>query len=359
MNNAKNKKFFLILPKESPSELDLFEAFYSTISKQLENNTLVRCLLKNSEVAREYKEQIYDGDNVDVDKADLKQAIKEIIKKEEDLIIECFIKLNNTEFFSKIKKSYQTDTKEICFELREILKSLEPVLKEFEIDGKLCNFSKIIVAAHLGGRRRDTYMLIQHTINMYLSQQDDEMKKLKFVYFSAAHDEPDCNEFIRNHKTFSKYSYDKLIEEKSEEQFKYFLKLLEARADEEEIKHFKTVVTKKYINKLIEIFWQTAIDCNGIQQLNIMNKDTTQYEKAAFEGLDLKEYLKKIWLNENGESKLFNLAGLSDEKAKKLRPIICDLRNAAGPEEFTYKFKKFTDAASSIKKSLNLSYNKT
>lgn len=352
--NANNKKLFLIFPKESESEQNLFKAFYSTISKQTKDDTLIKFLLKNSAAAREYQEQ-FDDDNIDTET--LKQEIIELIKTEKDLVIECHIKLNNTEFFSTIKNNYKMDTEGICQKLKEILSSLESVLRKFEIVENLSDFSKIIMVVHPGGESTITYLDMQHTINNFLPKTAD-LEKVKFVYFSSL-DEPGYNKYIHNHRKFSAFSYEKLIKEKSDGQFNYFLELLEARAEGEEIKYFESVITKKYINDLIKIFLPTAIDCNGIQQLSARNLDTGRYEEKAFGGLPLNKYLERTWGEKNGESTLFNLGEISDKKANDLRPIMYALRNAAGSGDFTCKFKEFTDAVASIKKSPIFPDNKT
>jgi uncharacterized protein YukE len=353
MNKA-TKKLFLILPKGSDAEI--FGYFSSNIDAMKKSNVFGNFLLNNTKLIKHYNLLI---DANEITKAsELMENMKKKLASVPNVVVRFSIG-DNTKLFGNIQKNYQKDAQGICQRLMKILSNLEPVLKKFQIVDELFEFKKIIIAAHLGGLTIDSYIDIQHSINMYLSRQQNEMKKLKFVYFSAAHDEPHCNKFIRNHKTFSKYSYAKLIKEKSDQQFNYFLELLEARAEEEEIKYFNTVITKKYINNLIEIFLPTAIDCNGIQQLNIMNQDTTRYKEEAFKGFNFEKYLGEIWVHKDVKSTFYNLSGLLHKKAENFRPKIDALREAAGPEEFTRKFKEFIDAATSLKKSLNLSDIKT
>lgn len=345
-----SKTLFLILPKDSRGENDLFELFsYRTIMVNGENIS-INFLPENSTLTKDYKKSLKARNKEQASK--MSQKIDEGLKNSSRIIIKCFIEGDNKQLFKKIKDSCDNeDFTGIGRELLTILSSLEPPLKKFNIAGTLADFSKIVVAAHIGGMSKFLYMDIQNKINDSLPRQDIT-KKVKFVYFSGL-DIPDYNEYIAKHKTLSNYSYDKLIEEKSDEQFKYFLVLLEDRAEGNEIEYFKPLLVKKCINDIIKHLLPAAVDCKGIVQLNSRKPDTSQYIKEAFDSLSFEDYLTNLW-NINGiGSKLdrsINL--LAPDKDNKLKAKIEALRKSAGYEDFASKFEEFSNEAASIKQSL-------
>jgi hypothetical protein len=338
------KKLFIVLPKK---EEILFKSRVYPKGKSVkfkDKNIAITLILENSKDIESYYPSLIPESNGSNDSDRASEKLTANIKEQKNMVVKCLIDQDNSPFFDKIKEKYEKDTREICQELSTILTGVENGLKDCQITKTRAGFSKIILAAHLGGKAIHSYLEIQYKINNQLSQLDG-MKNVSFVYFSSL-DTPTSNEYI--HENFPSYSYKKLVSETAEEQFKTFLDILEARADNKEIKFFHTVIPKKLINELISTFLQVSIDCNGIIHLENQHLDTSQYITESFDSSSLKEYLSGLRI----DSTLLELdkyyPGIYKELAEKVR----GLRECSSCEEFESKFKDFTAEASKIKKSL-------
>jgi len=327
------KKLFIILPKESNSERELLNILAFPRSHPLGNDVSIKFLLLDIGFVQEYKDKI-DADAINDE--EIKQALKEKINRGNNVIIEC----DNTQLFAR---GIENNFNEICRKLSEILKNIEQELKEFKIN-KLSDFGEILVAAHLGigGGEISPYLDIQSKINNQLIQIN-EMKNVKFVYFSSL-DEPKSNVYIK--KNFPLYSYQKLVENKTEEQFKMFLEILEARADKKEIEFYDT---RKHILGLINSLLPVAIDCTGISELESKNLDITQYINEAFGSLSLEKYLtEKLWIEREIERKLSELSTILHGKGETLIAKTRALKETACYKDFPCRFKEFADEALKI-----------
>jgi hypothetical protein len=283
--------------------------------------------------------------------AEVKTNLKISLMKQLNLVAKCLMNPDNTPFFDNIKKTYEEDTNGIGRELSIILKGVEKGLADFQFPVTLADFSKIIVAAHLGGKEIPSYLYMQYKINEHLGQYNkDDKAKIRFVYFSSR-DNPESNEYIR--KKFPSYSYSKLGEEITSEQLKMFLEILEARADNDEIKFSKAVVVKMLINKLIMTFLPLHIDCTGINQLENQNMDTSQYDKEAFGSSKLTEHLAQMRTESTVmELEKFSSIDKKSQKLKKLGENALRLKECCTCDDFVSEFNGFIEEASKIKQSL-------
>jgi len=340
-----DKKLFIILPGEEKKKEILFESFIFPNTKQIKvdnHDLLITFILEEPEYIKDLEKYI---DALDMEKAaEVQKKLEKSLKEQSNAVVKCIVDKDNTPLFDKIKSTNKKDTAEICRELSLIVDALESGLKDFLFTNNSHGFSKIIVAAHPGREEIRTYLDMQDKINKQLTRFEG-LEKIHFVYFSAAHDNP-SNKYI--FEKYPSYSYYKLIDENTKEQFKMFLEILEARANKEEIKFLNTVFCKRLINDLIRAFLQVSLDCSGIIHLEKQKLDTSQYKKESFDSLSLKEYLSQLRV----ESILFELSNYSPGAHKKLAGKVDELKGCTGCEEFEAKFNNFKEEAAKIKQSL-------